>query len=68
MGRVPVIFDKTKGGHNMSKAKYQKVTIEAAKGGWIVTVKGNSTPQLCFQWRQVINILESELTSKGDSE
>lgn len=47
-------------------AIYNTVTVEACKNGWIVKQKGKPV-EVFFQWRNVINRLEFELITKGES-
>lgn len=47
------------------KTVYKTATVEAALGGWIVRI-GNSPAQVFVRWERVVQILEENLTSKGE--
>lgn len=48
----------------MEKEQYQTITVEAAKTGWIVRVKGKPA-EIFIRWDQVVKKLEAELTTKN---
>ena len=47
----------------MSK-EYEKITIEAAVSGWVVTISGEPK-QVFYAWPAVVRLLEYRLTSNG---
>lgn len=49
------------------KTVYKTATVEAALGGWIVRI-GNSPAQVFVRWERVVQILEENLTSKGNAQ
>jgi len=48
------------------KATYNKLTIEAARTGWIVKQQGKPA-EVFVRWENVVKHLENQLTSKGDA-
>ena len=46
---------------------YKSATVKAARGGWIILVE-RSPAQVCVRWEKVVQILEENLTSKGDAQ
>lgn len=48
----------------MEKEKYQTVTVEAAKTGWIVRVKGKPA-EIFLNWEILVRKLERELATKS---
>ena len=51
----------------MSKSQYSKVTVEAARTGWIV--KENGRPAEVFvRWESLVQYLETRLATKSISD
>ena len=48
------------------KTRYNIITIEAAESGWIVRQAGKPHAKVFLIWARVVELLEAELTSKGD--
>lgn len=50
----------------MQDGTYNKLTVEAGRGGWIVKKQGKP-PEIFTSWAWLVRRLEEELTSKGDN-